>query len=56
MEFVHKGETVVYLTKLPAGVSRLELILVNKWTLMWGNIWFNHCKNAHFLPCLLISS
>lgn len=56
MAFVRKGESAVYLTKLPAGLSRLELVLVNKWVLIGVNIWSNHDKNPHFLLCLLSSS
>lgn len=40
--FVRKGGNVVYLTKLPAALSRLELVLVNKWALTGGNVRSDH--------------
>lgn len=56
MEFARTGENVVYLTKLPAGVSRLELIPVNGWALDWGMFGPVTIKILHFLPVFLVPS
>lgn len=54
VEFAHTGENVVYLTKLPAGVSRLELIPVNRWALDWGMFGPVTIKILRFLPVFLV--